>query len=132
MVNVGDSRTYQYTQSKGLCRVTRDHSTVERFVEHGVITDEERYTHKRRNEIYRYLGGGEEIEVDTFTIALHATDRLLLCSDGLWEMVRDHELALLLSSSEEPSTITEQLLQTALTHGGHDNITALVITIPNC
>ncbi len=130
VVNVGDSRTYMYSQSLGLRRLTRDHSVVEDLVERGEITDEERYTHKRRNEIHRCLGDKEAVNVDVFTHKLHASDRLLLCSDGLWEMVRDSQLAVLLASFEdEPSCITQQLLRAALAHGGRDNVTALVITM---
>jgi serine/threonine protein phosphatase PrpC len=130
VVNVGDSRTYLYSQALGLCRLTRDHSVVEDLVACGAITEEERYTHQRRNEIHRCLGENEAVTVDVFTHQVHASDRLLLCSDGLWEMVRDSQLAALLASSEdEPSAITQHLLQAALAHGGRDNVTALVITL---
>jgi serine/threonine protein phosphatase PrpC len=130
IINVGDSRTYRYS-TRGFSRITRDHSTVEELIESKVISPEERYTHQRRNEIYRCLGDKENIEVDAFTIALQPRDRLLLCTDGLWEMVRDTDLGWLLAmSTNDPAQITELLLRTALTQGGHDNVTALVIMMP--
>src|SRR5581483_5405268 len=87
IVNVGDSRTYRYSRSLGFTRITRDHSIVEELIAQGAITPEERYTDKRRNEIYRCIGGDPVVAVDEFTISLQRGDRLLICSDGLWEMV---------------------------------------------
>ena len=131
IVNVGDSRTYRYSTSQGLNRVTRDHSVVEELVSQHVITDEERYTDSRRNEIYRCLGEKETIDVDVFTVLLQPRDRLLLCSDGLWEMVRDSALATLLSVPlSDPSLIASILLQAALEGGGRDNVTLIVALLP--
>lgn len=131
VVNVGDSRTYWHSIARGFQRVTQDHSTVENLIALRLISPEERYTHKKRNEIYRCLGEKEDIEVDLFTLALQPRDRLLLCSDGLWEMVRDGELASLVAkSTERPSYITTDLIRAALAQGGKDNVTALVIMIP--
>ncbi len=131
IVNVGDSRTYQYSPAKSFSRITRDHSVVEELVASGIITAEQRYTDSRRNAIYRCLGKAASLDVDVFSILLHPDDRLLLCSDGLWEMVRDPDLAVLLASPvQEPSVITSNLLQAALNRGGSDNITAIVIMVP--
>lgn len=132
IVNVGDSRTYRYVPGKGLYRITRDHSTVELLIAQGVITPEERYTDRRRNQIYRSLGHQPEMEVDVFSVTLQAGERLLLCSDGLWEMVRDPALAAYLAQPNvDPSLITGQLIQAALDGGGHDNITAVVVSLPS-
>lgn len=130
VINVGDSRTYRYTARHELSRITRDHSIVEDLVAHGIITDEDRYTHKDRNKIYRCIGEKEDLDIETFTISLQSGDRLLICSDGLWEMMRDADIAMQLSSpGNEPSIITAQLLQTAINHGGFDNITATVVML---
>ena len=131
IVNVGDSRTYRYSPPDSFYRVTRDHSAVERLIEEGALTPEERYTDKRRNEIYRCLGNTPEVEVDVFTVALRPCDRLLLCSDGLWEMVRENDLASLFSTTtDDPEHLTTLLLRSALAGGGRDNITALVVMLP--
>jgi serine/threonine protein phosphatase PrpC len=131
VINVGDSRTYWHSVDEGLCRVTRDHSVVEEMIAYGIIAAEDRYTHKDRNKIYRCIGHKESVDVDVFTITLQPCDRLLLCSDGLWEMVHEDDLASFLAlASNEPSVITSHLLQAALNRGGKDNVTALVVMLP--
>lgn len=131
IINVGDSRTYLYSALSGLTRITRDHSVVETLIASQLITPEERYTDRRRNQLHRCLGASPEVEVDVFTIPLIAQDRLLLCSDGLWEMVRDPAISSILARpAEDPSLVAYMLLQAALDNGGDDNITALVIDVP--
>jgi serine/threonine protein phosphatase PrpC len=130
IVNVGDSRTYLYRPDRGLRPVTRDHSVVARLVEDGVISTDEVYTHPRRNQIYRCLGEHASVEVDMFQEQLQADDVLVLCSDGLWEMVRDEEIQQILASSNaHPSQISTRLIQAALTHGGADNVSVIVICV---
>ena len=130
IVNVGDSRTYLYRHCDGLTQITRDHSVVARLVEENMIHLDEIYTHPRRNEIYRCLGERESVEVDTFAVPLQTGDSLLLCSDGLWEMVRDpHIRDILQSTSSTPSQASTQLIEAALKGGGHDNISVIVVHV---
>jgi serine/threonine protein phosphatase PrpC len=129
VVNVGDSRTYLYRDEIGLSQITRDHSLVATLVMMGQIKPEEIYTHPERNKIYRSLGQGEKIKVDWFVVELCPHDRVLLCSDGLWEMVRDPVIAHVLCSSDDPVVVSERLVQTALRGGGVDNISAVVLFV---
>jgi serine/threonine protein phosphatase PrpC len=130
VVNVGDSRTYMYREPDGLYQVTRDHSIVARLVEHGAITADQVYTHPKRNEIYRSLGNHPSVEVDTFTVPVRVGDVLLLCSDGLWEMVRDFEIEEIVRASiPYSSQICAMLVQAALNRGGKDNISVIALCV---
>lgn len=126
VVNVGDSRTYLYRPSAGLSQITRDHSLVARLVANGVILPDEIYTHPRRNQIERSLGDKDRAQVDTFIVDLRKHDWLLLCSDGLWEMVRDPEIERIMQQMSEPAQMSETLIQAALKGGGADNVSVIV------
>lgn len=130
IANVGDSRVYLYRASCGLSQVTRDHSTVALLVEKGALQPEEIYTHPRRNEIYRSLGHQASQDVDSFILAVQPGDLLMLCSDGLWEMVRDPQIEeILASESQQPAQLSAALVQAALDGGGKDNISVIVVGV---
>ncbi|HLZ58532.1 MAG TPA: protein phosphatase 2C domain-containing protein [Ktedonosporobacter sp.] len=130
VVNVGDSRTYIYRDGDGLLQMTRDHSVVARLAAMGKIAPEEIYTHPDRNQVYRSLGNEERVDVDWFISDLYSHDRLLLCSDGLWEMVRDPEMARILKSAGDPMRAGDMLVQAALRGGGTDNVSVIVVAVP--
>jgi serine/threonine protein phosphatase PrpC len=130
VVNVGDSRTYIYREDEGLSQITRDHSLVATLVERGQITAAEAYTHPDRNQIYRSLGYDETVEVDWFVVDLCPQDRLLLCSDGLWEMVHDIYLERILQHYRQPIEASNQLVQIAMRAGGVDNISVIIALQP--
>ncbi len=127
IANVGDSRTYLLRDGQ-LKRITHDHSLVERLVEAGQIGREDVYDHPSRNLIYRSLGAGKaEVDVDVFTENLRPGDALLLCSDGLWEMVRDPQMLNILNEVQDPGEACDLLIQRANENGGEDNITAVLL-----
>lgn len=130
IINVGDSRTYVYRPGVGLTQITRDHSLVARLVETGAIQPDDIYTHPERNKVYRGLGDKMDVTVDWFVLPVQAGDVLLLCSDGLWEMVRDVRIADILQTyASAPSLASHALLRSALQAGGSDNVSLLVARV---
>ncbi|HZD11792.1 MAG TPA: Stp1/IreP family PP2C-type Ser/Thr phosphatase, partial [Candidatus Binatia bacterium] len=120
--NVGDSRTYLLRNGE-LEQLTEDHSYVAQLVRDGQLAPQDVFTHPRRNVITRSLGHRPDVEVDLQVHPLQEGDRLLLCSDGLWEMVQESgAIAEMLGSSDNPKSTVEQLIIAANRAGGADNI----------
>jgi serine/threonine protein phosphatase PrpC len=129
VVNVGDSRTYLYRAGQGLSRVTQDHSLVARLVADGKLEPDDVYTHPERNKVSRSVGTPAGVVVDWFIVDMQPGDRLLLCSDGLWEMVRDPVIEGIMGSKADMTRVSERLLQAALMGGGADNISVVVAKV---
>lgn len=129
IANIGDSRTY-LLRNGDLLPITKDHSLVAKLVETKQIAPDEVYTHPQRNLIYHSLGAGHRhVEPDVFHQALLPGDQLLLCSDGLWEMVRSPALLKALSEPEEIERTCDTLIKLANDNGGVDNISAVVVRV---
>lgn len=128
VANVGDSRTYRMRQGK-LEPISQDHSIVARLVEQGMIKPQEVYTHEQRNVIYRTIGDRSELQVDMFDVDLESGDRLLLCSDGLWEMVHDPNMEDVLLENYDAQQACNRLVDMANQAGGQDNISVIVINV---
>jgi len=127
--NVGDSRTYLF-RSGQLYPLTRDHSLVASLVQAGILKPEEVYTHPQRNEVFRALGQQRDVNVDVFgPNPLGNEDRLVLCSDGLWEMVRQPQFEHILRKNPDPQTACAELIKTANANGGEDNISVVIIRV---
>lgn len=129
VAHVGDSRAY-LLRGEELRSLTEDHSLVSELIRSGELTRAEASHHPQKNLITRALGAGEEIEVDTSTLNVEAGDRLLLCSDGLSDMVPEDRIqSILIESSGDPETPARRLLSAALDAGGSDNVTAIVADV---
>lgn len=128
VANVGDSRTYLYHNGE-LRQISRDHSLVASLLAAGMIKAEEVRSHPQRNQIFRQLGDKPVVEVDTFAATLTAGDRLLLCSDGLWEMVLDAEIVQILQQAPTPQAACDRLVEAANQGGGVDNISVIIVSL---
>ena len=130
IANVGDSRVYVF-DGEHIRQITADHSLVASLLAAGEITREEIYTHPQRNIITRCLGMRPDIEVDIFVEMLKPGDTLLICSDGLWEMVREDKISEVLLQPSSPQSACEQLIELANENGGVDNISVIVVRLSN-
>lgn len=128
IANVGDSRSYLYRAGR-LQQITNDHSLVYRMMLNREITRDEIYGHPQRNVIYRSLGDKEEVDVETFVIKLEPDDILVLCCDGLWEMIRDEGIEQILATDTELQVACNCLVQQANDAGGEDNISVVLARI---
>ncbi len=125
IAHVGDSRAYRWG-ARGLERITKDHSLVQRLLDAGQISPGEVYTHPQRNLIYHSIGDQPHLEVDILTLTLEEGDGLILCSDGLWESVRDEGLEEVLLAEPEPEHACRRLIEYANLAGGEDNVSVIV------
>lgn len=123
--NVGDSRLYLVRDR--MIQITRDHSFVEEMVRRGEIDREAARNHPDKNIITRAVGAVEEIEIDFFQTELEPKDQILLCSDGLTNMIEDEEINRIIREQESLSGAAEELIRTANQNGGRDNITVIII-----
>jgi PPM family protein phosphatase len=126
--HVGDSRAYLARDGQ-LTQITNDHSLVEEMVRGGELTPEQAEVHPRRSIITRALGIDPEVDVDVYPVELREGDRILLCSDGLTTMVRQDEIAGILSREHDPERAAQLLVDAANAAGGEDNVTALVVEV---
>lgn len=130
VAHVGDSRIY-LLHAGTLVRVTRDHSYVEELVDAGQITADEARVHPSRSIITRALGSDPDMYADHFSLDVSTGDRLIICSDGLSSMVPDDQIETLAISSVTPQQAADNLVSAALTAGGADNVTVIVVDVIN-
>lgn len=124
--HVGDSRTYLIRNQK-ISQITEDHSVVQQLVKAGAISEEEAEVHPYKNVITRCLGMQANVEPDTLEMVLEPGDRILMCSDGLSNMVSDAKMEELVNDTESPEETCQKLIDLANENGGTDNITAVLL-----
>ena len=123
--HVGDSRLYTYREGN-LVQVTRDHTYVANLQASGEITEEEAFSHPQRHILMKALGVEESVRADSLHFKLVPDDRLLLCSDGLSDMLREQEI-LDIMGGENLEQVADALLERSLSNGGRDNVSFIII-----
>ena len=126
LLNVGDSRAY-HIDAEGIRKITRDHSLVEDMVRRGDITPEQARNHPQKNLITRALGTEQQLRPDFFRQSVAAGEALLLCSDGLSNVVSDQEMLYEVLHGGPSEDCCRRLLDIALNRGAPDNVTCVLI-----
>jgi PPM family protein phosphatase len=126
VIHLGDSRAYLYRDGK-LKQLTKDHTVAQAMADAGYIAPEEVRHHNKRNVLTNFLGGHHgKVKADVRWLRLRDRDRLLLCSDGLNDMVDDASIARILGAHDQPPDAAQSLVDEALDRGGRDNVTVIV------
>ena len=125
VANVGDSRLYVIGED--ITQITRDHSLVEEMVQLGQIDRKAARTHEKKNYITRAIGGCETVEAEMFSVDLKDNDIILMCSDGLTNMLEDSEIFHIVKESADIKTAADSLVKKANYNGGKDNISVVLI-----
>ncbi|MDR2035225.1 MAG: Stp1/IreP family PP2C-type Ser/Thr phosphatase [Coriobacteriales bacterium] len=128
IAQVGDSRAYLLHEGK-LQQLTRDHSYVSELLAGGHISASEARAHPKRSVITRALGSDPKTEADIYELVASVGDRLLICTDGLFGMVREDAITAILESRDDPQDACDDLITAARAGGGLDNISAIVVDI---
>lgn len=125
IANVGDSRLYIIDNT--IRQITHDHSLVEEMVRMGEIAPENARIHPNKNIITRAIGAGDEVKIDFFQTELEENSIILMCSDGLTNMVDDEDIKFIVDRQRDVVEITESLINAANENGGKDNIAIIII-----
>lgn len=126
VANVGDSRLYVATASK-IKQITKDHSVVAELVRTGELDEDDARTDKRKNMITRAVGAESSITPDYFDVALKGREHILLCSDGLTNMVSDKDIFSILKEDSPIENRAAKLIELANNSGGKDNISVIIV-----
>lgn len=125
IANVGDSRLY--IKSNKLKQITKDHSYVSELLEMGAITESEARNHPNKNVITRAVGTEMSVQPDVYIGKFNSSDTIIICTDGLTNMVSDDMISDVITNENEAKDITDKLIHLAKENGGTDNITVVTI-----
>ena len=126
VANMGDSRVYLLHHDRFTC-LTKDHSLAALLVREGEISAREAVSHPGRGHLTRYIGMEQNVCPDICKVRLAVGDRFLLCSDGLWNVLPDKQMAKLLAEDAQPDVLCANLIAAAKANGSQDNITCVVV-----
>ena len=125
VANVGDSRLYVIGED--IIQITRDHSLVEEMVTNGQLARADARVDKRKNIITRAIGGESKVEAEMFSVELKPEDKILMCSDGLSNMVDDTEILEIINREPDIEKAARMLIDAANENGGKDNISVVIV-----
>ena len=125
VANVGDSRLY--VVGEDIIQITRDHSLVEEMVINGQLDRADARVDKRKNIITRAIGGESKVEAEMFSVELKPEDKILMCSDGLSNMVEDAEILEIINREPDIEKAARMLIDAANENGGKDNISVVIV-----
>ena len=127
VANVGDSRLYVIDDN--ITQITRDHSLVEEMVLAGQLSKSEARTHAKKNVFTRAIGGEEQVEPEMFSIDLKADSKILMCSDGLTNMLKDNDILSIVKKHADIEEAARELVARANDNGGKDNISVIIVEL---
>lgn len=128
VVNVGDSRAY-HISNEGIRKVTQDHSIVQLMVDRGELTEEEAKSYPGKNLITRAIGTDATVECDLFSLELERDDCVLLCTDGLSNLLDEQEILFEVAHDQQRENSCQRMLEIALNRGAPDNVTCLLLQV---
>ncbi len=128
LVNVGDSRAYLW-HGGALNQLTQDHSVTAELIERGELREEEAAKHPYYGVLTRALGVGPDVEIDRSTLAVDQGDRIIVCSDGLFNELSRMEIASTMAGGGDVASVADNLIDGAITHGGRDNVSVVVAEV---
>ncbi len=128
VAHVGDSSLYHYHEGT-LKKITRDHTLAEQMLGDGILKNEDLHTSSYNHILTRAVGVESNVAVDIFREQIGPGDWILICTDGLTDLVSDNEIASFLGSADSPEATARSLVNTAIANGGYDNITIVLISV---
>ena len=128
LVNVGDSRAYLWHQG-ALNQLTQDHSLTAERIQRGELREEEASQHPHYGVLTRALGVSPDVEIDNRTVAVEEGDRIVVCSDGLFNELTGEEIAGVMTGGGDMAAIVDNLVDRAIAHGGRDNVSVVIAEV---
>jgi len=126
--NVGDSRAYLIHNGE-IIQITDDHTYVNELVKAGMITKKDARNHTKKNVITRAIGAEEKVVMDLYTLPVNDGDKIILCSDGLYDELTDKKIYKIVNEQDEMQKCAEMLVENANNHGGNDNVSTICIKV---
>jgi serine/threonine protein phosphatase PrpC len=129
IVSIGDCRAYYYHAGDALRCLTSDHTLAANLVQANLLKPDEIYDSSKNKQLYRFLGQSNQVQVDYFVQEVEANDQVLLCTNGLWHMLRDARLQEMLAREGDPQKLARTLVDEANLAGGEGNVSVILIRV---